>query len=160
MRARTWRNNSSRAETRSRAVFDCGKLETTSQSAREAPRDARAALCAKVGRPCADNNLSLPLSAGLFSTLRAADARDAIRVSYVARRCGIKNARTSSPQLIRVIYARKSLEAISIISCRAHCAFADFLVAMAAAKALGIFFRSRGSPPKRKPIARIYIQFN
>lgn len=71
----------------------------------------------------ADNNL-VALSARLF-LLRAFGREMRFACELCGEACGIKNARTSSPQLISVIYARKSLKAIRTISCHAHRAFSD-----------------------------------
>ena len=126
--ARTSRNNSSRAGSFSCRIWlwqTCGR---GSQSTRRGAPTHELHYVQKLAAR-ADNNL-VALSAAALSTSRLGrEMRFACELCGEA--CWIKNARTSSPQLIRVIYARESLEAITTISCHAHLApFSDPLTAI------------------------------
>jgi len=107
-----------RGRTRSRAVFDCGKLEAAIRKAPVVEHRRTSYIMCKSWPP-------VPIIISLLflhSSFYFAPWTRAMQFAseLCGEACGIKNARTSSPQLIRVIYARKSLEAIRMISCRAH----------------------------------------
>lgn len=114
-----------RGRARSRAVFDCGKLAAAARKAPAEEHRRTSCIMCKSWPPVPIIISLLFLLGSFYFAPWTWDSRFACELCGEAR--GIKNARTSSPQLISVIYARKSLEAIRTISCHAHRAFSDFL---------------------------------